>query len=160
MKLVRLVALSVLALAPPLAPVGAQAGDAPRCEGRFAVEGEPLVPGSLAGGADVVSVEGRRVSIASGCKPTRARVRGGAEGARLRVRFESLKQPGTLGGGSFVGDVRDFYDAGGARVSRCEGARGVRLELRIDAACESLTGRLRARSPALDREFVAIRVPE
>ena len=106
-----------------------------------------------------MAVADGRVSIASGCSSTRARERDDLAGTRLRVRFESLARPGLLFGGDFVGDVRGFYGGGGGRRSRCEGAKGVRVELWIDPACETMTGRLRARSPLFDREFVATLAP-
>jgi hypothetical protein len=40
-------------------------------------------------------------------------------------------------------------------VSRCDAAKGVKLEAWISADCATLTGRIRARAPALDVEFTA-----
>jgi hypothetical protein len=128
----------------------------PLCDGRFEVEGEPLLPG--AGAPDAVVVEGGRVSI-GGCTATRARTRATPEGTRARVRFSSWCA--RCGAVSFVGTVREFYASGGTGrwIHRCSGAKGVRLEVWVDPDCPALTGRLRARKPRLDREFVAVLAP-
>ena len=59
-----------------------------------------------------------------------------------------------------MGSIRDFHvGTFGSRrlvpVSRCEGAKGVKLEAWISADCATMTGRIRARAPALDVEFTA-----
>ncbi len=130
------------------------AGQAPLCDARFEVEGGPLLPGASA--PDAVVVSAGRVSI-GGCVATRARARATTEGTRARVRFSSYCPPGRLcSSGSFVGDVRDFYAGGaGHRISRCGEVKGVRLEVWIDPACQTLVGRVRARDPRLERTFTA-----
>jgi hypothetical protein len=146
----------VLPLALALLASPCLAGGAPLCEARFEVEGEPLLPGASA--PDAVVVSAGRVSI-GGCAATRARARETLAGTRARVRFSSFCPAGRLcSTGSFVGDVRHFT-GGGRRLSRCEAAKGVRLEVWIDPGCQTLAGRIRARSPHLDREFVAALAP-
>jgi hypothetical protein len=138
-------ALAVLAFAP-----SSRAGETPPCDASFLVQGEPL----LGAAPEVVDVDQDGVSIRGFCDKKRARVRAVPEGARLRVRFTSVCPAGRLcPTTSFVGAVRLFY--GPRQISRCEGMRGVRLEAVVDPSCQTLAGRLRARRPRIDREFVA-----
>jgi DNA-binding beta-propeller fold protein YncE len=99
-----------------------------RCaDGRFTVAGEALLPG--AGTPDAVLLEDSNVSVASGCAARPAKVKVKRSGTRFKVRFPS-----------------------------CEGVTGpVKIKARFDAACEVLSGKLRARKAKLTREFSATR---
>ncbi len=146
MRRSRLAVLFALAIA----PAAAGAAQEPPCDAHFLVQGERL----LGAAPEVVDVDEDGVSIRGFCDKKRARVRAVPEGARLRVRFTSVCPAGRLcPSSSFVGAVRLFY--GPRQISRCAGMKGVRLEAVVDPGCQVLSGRLRARRPQIDREFVA-----
>ena len=115
-----LACLCLLAVASPVA--------AARCTGRYLVAG-PLVPGGPAG-VDVIEVENRQVSIASGCPRFRAKVKG-------KKKFTSV--------------VAKWKN-------RCEGIPGKAiLKARIDASCNTLSGRFVAKKIGVDATVTATR---
>jgi len=149
MRCARLAALFVLALVPG----DAGAGPAPPCDARFLVQGEPL----LGDAPEVVDVGSDGVSIADHCGERKARVRLTPEGARLRVRFSTFCPPGLrcfTPSSDFPGTIEGIV-VGPRRINHCSDMRGVRLQATLDPSCQVLTGRLRARQPRIDREFVA-----
>jgi hypothetical protein len=82
-----------------------QAKLVPCAGGRYLVPGEPLTGLVQSAPGDVVRVDGRMVSIASGCDPVKARVRGGARGTKVRARWKSC--PGLPGRVQLVGVIVD-----------------------------------------------------
>ena len=137
--------------------VSARAG-APACEGRYGlISVSAPLPAEWESRAVAVVVQGRKVAIDDVCDTTGGRIRSKPSGDRVRVGFTKWRW--VSGGGDFVGTIRDFYLGGGGahRVldNRCEGARGVKLDAWISADCSTMTGRIRARAPALEVEFTA-----
>jgi cysteine-rich repeat protein len=117
-----------------LLPVMAAAGPGSCPAGRFLVAGAPIIGGVIRPATvpapDVLTLEGRRLSLASGCGPVRVRTRNSARGTTLRARWRSCADlPGRI-----------------------------RLRARIDAACNVLTGVVRAPRAAMKRRFTAVRL--
>lgn len=98
--------------------------------GRFAIEGEALLPGDLAGGDSLFLAHGE-VTVASGCPLRAVKLRGTRRGTTLKATWLA-----------------------------CDGAVGkVKLKARIDPACRTLAGTLTARKSKLKRTFTAERLP-
>jgi len=144
-------ALAALALLALLA-TPSRAGEELPCDAHFLVQGDPL----LGDEPEVLDVEPDGVSIVGHCGRKQGRVRIEPEGARLRVGFSTFCPPDHLCiGSSFL----PVFIVGPRRISLCSGMKGVRLQATLDPSCETLTGRLRARRPRIDREFVAVVSP-
>src|SRR5437879_3784464 len=121
---------AALALLLALGAPAALASPARRCPGgTYVVDDAPLMSAAEALGADAIVIDGRRVSIASGCPPVHARVRHSPRGTTVRVVWESC--------GALAGEVR--------------------LKARIDRACRRMTGLLKA--GGVRRRFAATRFP-
>jgi hypothetical protein len=108
-----LLLLALLLLAGP-----AEAVQAKKCpDGQFVVDGPALIESAQAGlRFDAIALEGKKVSIASGCEPRRATLRRNRNGTKLRVRW-----------------------------SACGALRQVRLRAQIDEDCLHLAGTLQAK---------------
>jgi cysteine-rich repeat protein len=122
---------AALALLLVLGAATAPASAARRCTGgTFVVDGAPLVSAAAAApGADAVVIAGKRVSIASGCPPVRARIKRSPRGTAVRAAWESC--------GALAGEVR--------------------LKAHIDRACRRIKGLLEA--GGAQRRFIATRFP-
>lgn len=124
-----LLTLAALALHPALA-----ARSEPCPGGRLEVQGDPLLPQDLGGLADVVEVAADQIAIASGCGPTKAKLRQNAQGTRVKATWKA-----------------------------CHGAPGkVKLKGSFDPACQTLTGVVKAAKavPPIERAFSAsLRTP-
>jgi serine protease len=118
------VALSVLGFLLAATPVAAKRTP---CSGRYLIAGS-LVPGAVA--IDVVAVDGKQVSINSGCAPRRARVRATRRGTRVQASWRT-----------------------------CSGLAGkAKLKASIDAAtCSLMSGRFRAKRDGVAVQFTATR---
>jgi hypothetical protein len=112
MRCVRLVVLALVAAAPALAVKAKKCPD-----GSFVIDGPELVPaGDVASRFDAITVEGRKVSIASGCEAVRAKRVRTRKGTKLTARWRTCGE-----------------------LSR------VRLRVRIDKDCLQLAGKLKAK---------------
>ena len=133
--------------------VSAHAGG-PACEGRYVLTSvsAPL-PEEWQTRATAVVVEGRKVAIDDVCDTTAGRVRAKPAGDRVRVGFTKWRW--VSGSDDFVGSINGGLGPRLVPVSRCGDAKGVKLEAWISADCATMTGRIRARAPALDVEFTA-----
>jgi hypothetical protein len=119
-----LLATSMLAV---LAP-SAEAVKAKKCpNGRFVVDGPELVPtGGIASRFDAIGLDGKRVSIESGCEAVRAKLVRTRRGTNLRARWRT-----------------------------CGDAARVVLRARIDKDCLGLEGTLKAKAIP-PKSFVAL----
>lgn len=73
--------------------------------GRYLVDGLPLAPGLDRSSLDVVMMQGRVVSILSGCGPVTAKIRSATHGAKIRARWKSC--PAFRGRATLVGFITE-----------------------------------------------------
>lgn len=165
-------AFVVAALLTTAAP-GQRADAAPVCrEGRYVVEGAPLLAYPGFEGADTIGLEDGKLWFASGCGRRRASLHASAEGTRIRARFFDRGEPGgagPFGGPDFHNEVAALswnvlmglvgFVLPGRPQLHCGDAKFVRMRATLDADCQTMTGVVSARSPRLRREFVARAAP-
>ncbi len=112
-------------------PAHAGPGTLPCSAARFVTAGgAPLLAGNAGTVIDVVLLDDGDVALPNGCGPVRARLKRTGYGMRLRAHWSS-----------------------------CEGLRGrVLLKARVDHACGTMAGVVRARREGLKRPFEARRI--
>jgi hypothetical protein len=105
-----------LLLACTLPAVPAAAAKRTRCpDGRWVVVGQRLIQGDPNGAnADTITLQGRRLSLDSGCSARRARVKAARAGTRVQARWP-----------------------------RCGALRKVALRALIDVTCQRMSGTIR-----------------
>ena len=123
----------VLAMMTLIAPASGALGKAPRpplCDdGRFVVDGAPLLPDPGSSGVDAVVVARPDIAVASGCSRTQGQVRRTRKGTLLKAKWRSCAHvAGTVTVGALIGP-----------------------------GCDTLSGKIRARKARINRRFTATR---